>query len=66
MRAERAVSLPDYKQSLAGAGRSVDFKDPIHQVTANFLADLANGVITDGNSLRSAHGNLLQLARAWR
>lgn len=66
LRAEREVSLPDYQQSLAGAGRRVDFKDPIYQVTANFLADLANGVITNGNSLRSAHGNLLQLARAWR
>ena len=66
LRAEREVSLPDYQQSLGNAGRSVPFKDPMQQVAANFLADLASGISTDGDKLRSAHRNLLQLAAAWR
>ncbi|WP_162845972.1 Gfo/Idh/MocA family protein [Seongchinamella sediminis] len=65
-RADREVTLPEYRQSLAGAGSRVAFADPMHQVTADFLAGLARGRTTDGVSLRSAHRNLLQLAAVWR
>lgn len=66
LRADRVVSLPDYRQSLASAAARVDFADPLHQVAAAFLAALAQGSSTDGATLRSAHRNLLQLAAVWR
>jgi len=66
LRADRVVTLPDYRQSLSGAGANAAFADPMHEVTADFLAGLSLGRVTDGVMLRSAHRNLLQLAAVWR
>ena len=66
LRADRVVTLPDYRQSLAGAGANAAFADPMHVVTADFLTGLSLGRVSDGVMLRSAHRNLLQLATVWR
>jgi hypothetical protein len=66
LRAERVVTLPDYRQSLASDGTTVEFADPMQQVAANFIEGISRGEATDGAMLRSAHRNLLQLAAVWR
>ncbi len=66
LRADRSVQLPEYTQSLVQNGRSVVLDDPLHRVTAQFIADLKAGRPTADRALLSAHSNLLQLAAAWR
>ena len=66
LRADRQVSMPEYQQSLVNGAGKVTFSDPMHEVTAQFLQDLQAGTPTDGDTLRSAHRNLQQLAAAWR
>jgi hypothetical protein len=66
LRADRAIQLPEYSQSLTHGERSVTLEDPLHSVTAQFIDDLKAGKTTAGGALLRGHRNLLQLAAAWR
>ncbi len=66
LRADRAIQLPEYTQSLTHGERSVTLEDPLHCVTAQFIDDLKAGKTTAGGALLCGHRNLLQLAAAWR
>ncbi len=66
LRADRNVTLPEYHQVLVGNDKRAPLTDPIHQVTGHFLSELESGAETDGELLRSAHRNLIQLAAVWR
>jgi GFO/IDH/MocA oxidoreductase family protein len=64
-RADREVALPDYRQYLVSGDRRVKVSDPMQAVAARFARDLRAGEKTQGELLRAAHRNLLQLAAAW-
>lgn len=66
LRADRRVALPQYEQSLVSDEREVGLQDPLHVVTAQFLADIQAGKTTPAVPLLGAHRNLQQLAAAWR
>ena len=65
LRVDREVELPEYQQYFSTAGDRVPLPDPIHQVAARFVRDLAGSGATAGEELRAGHRNLLQLAAAW-
>ena len=65
LRADREVELPDYRQYLVFGDRRVEVPDPMHRVTAQFARSLRAGEKTQGELLRAAHRNLIQLAAAW-
>jgi predicted dehydrogenase len=65
LRADREVELPDYRQFLVASGRRLEVADPMRMVTAQFARDLRQGKNTQGDLLRAAHRNLLQLVSAW-
>lgn len=62
LRADREVDLPEYRQWLVAGGQRAALADPLEVVAAEFLRKLAAGEGTDGQALRAAHRNLLQLA----
>lgn len=65
LRAHRDVTLPDYQQFLVSGDHRIELADPMHRVAAEFARDLLEGRKTQGETLRAAHRNLLQLAAAW-
>lgn len=65
LRADREVELPQYQQYLTAGTQRVALPDPLHQVTAQFAQAMASETATDGEKLRAAHRNLIQLAAAW-
>lgn len=64
LRADRQVEFPEYQQYLACGERREPLADPIHQVADDFARQLRAGATTQGDILRAAHRNLLQLAAA--
>ena len=63
VRADREIELPGYQQYLAADGKRAALPDPLMEVAARFVTAVAAGH-TDGDSLRTAHQNLLELAAA--
>ena len=63
VRADREIELPGYQQYLAADGKRAALPDPLMEVAARFVTAVAAGH-TDGDSLRTAHLNLLELAEA--
>ncbi len=62
-RADREIALPDYQQFLVANARRVALPDPLEGVARGFIAAIGTGR-SNGDSLRNAHQNLLQLAKA--
>jgi hypothetical protein len=62
-RVDREIALPEYRQFLAVNEHRVALQDPLLEVADRFMVALQSGH-GDGDSLRNAHQNLLQLASA--
>jgi len=66
LRADREVELPHYRQYLVSGDRRAPLPDPMERVTAEFVRNLKLGGAPDGELLRAAHRNLMQLDAACR
>ena len=62
--AERQVSQPGYRMALAGAGRSEALHDPLDLCVAAFVAAVARGEATDGQTLVESLAILRDLVAA--